>query len=112
MLTDVAKISFNGRINRLGYLGHWVGALLVSLGGGFVSGMFSVFPVIGDLVGAVVVMIAVIAAVWIAISGAVKRFHDLGQSGWMSLLGLVPFIGVLVWLYLLLMPGNEYNNEY
>ena len=32
---------------------------------------------------------------------AVGRFHDIGLSGWWSLLFLVPIVNVVVWLYLL-----------
>jgi uncharacterized membrane protein YhaH (DUF805 family) len=36
---------------------------------------------------------------------AVGRFHDIGLSGWWSLLLLVPVVNVIVWLYLLFKPG-------
>jgi hypothetical protein len=36
---------------------------------------------------------------------AVGRFHDIGVSGWWSLLLLVPIINVIIWLYLLFKPG-------
>lgn len=48
---------------------------------------------------------------WFAI--AVKRFHDRDQSGWWSLIGLVPLIGQ-VWLLVVLgfLKGSEGDNRF
>lgn len=43
---------------------------------------------------------------------AVKRFHDLGKSGWFSLLLFLPLLNVFVFLYLLLFPGKEAPTPY
>ena len=45
-------------------------------------------------------------------SVVVRRLHDLGKSGWMILIGLIPFVGG-VWLFvLMLMEGQKGENEY
>ena len=36
---------------------------------------------------------------------AVGRFHDIGSSGWWSLLLLVPVVNLIVWAYLLFAPS-------
>lgn len=42
----------------------------------------------------------------------VRRLHDIGKSGWMALVGLIPFIGG-IWLFVLLvLKGEEDENEY
>lgn len=53
---------------------------------------------------------------WVA---DIKRLHDTGHSGWLSvfrLVGGIPYIGwimVLVyWLYLLIASGNQHENQY
>ena len=53
---------------------------------------------------------------WVA---DIKRLHDTGHSGWLSvfrLVGGIPYIGwimVLVyWLYLLIASGNQHTNQY
>lgn len=43
----------------------------------------------------------------------VRRLHDVGKSGWMCLIGLIPIIGA-IWLFVLIvtdsMPGeNQYG---
>ncbi|QXO15563.1 DUF805 domain-containing protein [Vibrio ostreae] len=42
----------------------------------------------------------------------VRRLHDLGHSGWWSLVFLVPAIGVLILLVLMLLPGEKQANQY
>lgn len=39
----------------------------------------------------------------------IKRCHDFGSSGWLSLIVLIPLIG---FLYLLLYPGVAGTNQY
>lgn len=37
----------------------------------------------------------------------VARLHDTGSSGWWSLLLFVPFVNLVVWIYLLVAPSAE-----
>lgn len=41
-----------------------------------------------------------------------RRFHDLGQSGWFTLLTLIPFIGLIVTIYLAIKKGDSGVNSY
>lgn len=47
-----------------------------------------------------------------ALAVAVRRLHDIGKSGWMILIGLIPFIGGIWLLVLFVTEGNEGENEY
>lgn len=47
--------------------------------------------------------------VWII--AHIRRLHDCGQSGWIVLLLLVPFIGFFLLLYLMLAPGAVQDRE-
>ena len=42
-----------------------------------------------------------IVAAWIALALQIKRWHDLGKTGWLALLNLVPGIGTLISLVVL-----------
>ena len=41
----------------------------------------------------------------------VRRFHDVGKSGWMLLISLIPF-GIIYVIYLLAQKGDEGDNQY
>ena len=42
-----------------------------------------------------------------------KRSHDIGLSGWIQLVGLVPYVGIFALILLLgLMPGNKSANRF
>jgi uncharacterized membrane protein YhaH (DUF805 family) len=42
----------------------------------------------------------------------VRRLHDLDKSGWMLLIGLIPFLGGLYLLFLFAQPGTVGSNKY
>ena len=42
----------------------------------------------------------------------VKRFHDLGMSGWWTVLLLIPLIGTLGWFLLSILPGKKGPNKH
>lgn len=47
-----------------------------------------------------------------ALAVCVRRLHDIGKSGWMVLINLIPFIGFLIFIYLAARQGDEGANEY
>lgn len=44
---------------------------------------------------------------------SVRRLHDVGKSGWWALLGVVPFLGLIVLAFSLMdsAPDNEYGES-
>jgi uncharacterized membrane protein YhaH (DUF805 family) len=40
---------------------------------------------------------------------AVRRLHDQDKAGWFIFLYFVPFVGPLIFLILMLMPGTDWN---
>ena len=41
-----------------------------------------------------------------------RRLHDIGKSGWLQLLGLIPLIGFIIMIYFWAQPGQPEENEY
>jgi len=41
-----------------------------------------------------------------------RRLHDIGKSGWLQLLGLIPIIGWLILIYWAAQPGETGSNKY
>jgi uncharacterized membrane protein YhaH (DUF805 family) len=46
------------------------------------------------------------------LSAAVRRLHDTGRSGWWYLIGLVPFVGIIILIVFLASVGNPGQNAY
>lgn len=42
---------------------------------------------------------------------AVRRLHDIGKSGWMFLIVLIPFVGA-IWLLVLMVLNSKAENKY
>ena len=60
-----------------------------------------------------ILLLAFVAASFIpALAVQVRRFHDLGKSGWMVLLGFIPLIGAIIVLVFMCMDGTRGENEY
>lgn len=47
-----------------------------------------------------------------SIAVAVRRLHDVGKSGWMLLISLIPLVGAIWLLVLMLQEGNNGSNKY
>ena len=43
---------------------------------------------------------------------AARRLHDTGKSGWLLLLGLIPFVGFIIVLLLCIPEGQKADNQY
>ncbi len=59
--------------------------------------------------------IYVIYALIVLIPGiavAIRRLHDIGKSGWMLLVGLIPLAGAIWLLILLVTDSQPGDNEY
>ena len=106
-----------GRIGRLRYLAWTMVLTLVMLGVGSVVAIFAIALIASDstaglIVGGLVVVLLCIAIAVVSIQISVQRLHDIGWSGWLWLLNLVPFIGSFFPFVLMCVPGNTIANRY
>lgn len=88
---------FQGRIDNMNYFWFAIAGLVA----GVVLGMI---PVIG--------WIASLAIGVVGVGATIRRWHDLGQTGWLTLLGFIPFLGLLVLAYLCWKKGATTPNAY
>lgn len=109
--------SFSGRIGRLRYIAYsmaWGLVLLciglVVLGGGalMMGGFEGVMAGLGFGLFAIYGILAQVPSFIVAI----RRANDMDQSGWLSLLLLVPFVNFIFILVLLFAPGTKGSNKY
>ncbi|MBF6027213.1 DUF805 domain-containing protein [Pseudomonas sp. P115] len=109
--------TINGRIGRLRYLA-WTLVLTVAMlvaGGIIATAGFAVAtasPTAGIILGSLLGFALCIAIVVVSVQIGVQRLHDLGWSGWLYLLNLVPLVNSIFPLLLLVMPGNPGANQY
>ncbi|NER60639.1 DUF805 domain-containing protein [Pseudomonas sp. MAFF212428] len=102
-------MSVRGRIGRVRLLA-W-SLLLVAAGVGSVLLFALMSSLAKDLAGAIVPIL--LAAKILSLVFVARRMNDLGLNGWYSLLTLIPYyIGNLIFLALLLLPGNRASNRY
>ena len=82
----------------------------------FVCALFSyISPESGTLsVGLGLTVLAILSLgliiPWIA--ATVRRLHDIGWSGWIALIGLLPFVGLPVLLVIMAWPGQQGVNRF
>jgi len=102
--------NFDGRARRMEYWMFQLINLLFSLGlllVGLLLGLgFGAFPF---------AFISIIYAIGIfipSIAVTVRRLHDTGKSGWVILLGFIPFVGAIILLVFLLSDSTYGTNQY
>jgi uncharacterized membrane protein YhaH (DUF805 family) len=102
---------FGGRLNRISFFLAWaymalyfvVAGVLVALGGNS-----SIMSIIGIVLG----IIGVLFFILVSISAYIRRLHDLGKPGILTLITLVPIISFLFYLYLVFASGTQGSNQY
>ena len=114
-MTILSKIyTTQGRLNRLAYLKYMLILALVAGLSVFVMSSMATF-LTGDPNGALVKMITLI---WAVAAGAgnfmlmIRRLHDLGRSGWFSIIAVVPVVGTIFSIYLFCAAGQVGRNKY
>ncbi|OPK06734.1 MULTISPECIES: DUF805 domain-containing protein [unclassified Pseudomonas] len=109
--------SFDGRIGRLRYLAWTMVLMLVTFG---ISAMLVFFGLTlistdssaGLILGGLLAFTLIVVFGFISIQFSVQRLHDIGWSGWLWLLTLVPIVGSFFPFVMMLMPGNHTANRY
>jgi uncharacterized membrane protein YhaH (DUF805 family) len=112
-----SSLSASGRFGRLSYLG-W--NMLIMICFMFLGIIFAVIlPAFKNssanflvyiLVGLFVILY--IAFIYYTIILTIRRLHDRNQSGWLSLLIIVPLINLFFFIYLSCAKGDEHSNNY
>lgn len=107
--SELKVLGVSGRIGRVRYLG-WLMAMTlcfipIMLIGTGIAAMSSTLAIL-------VLGIVSIAAVVIGIFIGVQRLHDIGWSGWLLLVHLVPVVGSVFALLMLIIPGTQGVNRY
>ena len=91
-------VDFEGRAGRKEF---WT-FILVNL---VISALLANFlPYLGSLFS--------LAIIVPSIAVSVRRLHDVGQSGWLLLVGLIPLVGLIILIYFYVQESQAGTNEY
>ena len=114
-LYEPTIFSFNGRLGRLRYLAYSIGLMFLLM-----LVMMPIMGLSGFMAGdggmSVLAIVAIIAfyavATVLSVMFGKRRLNDLNRNGWWLLLSLVPFVNLLLGIYMFFFPGSEDSNEY
>jgi uncharacterized membrane protein YhaH (DUF805 family) len=106
---ELKVFTLHGRIGRLRYLA-WTMVLTFVLMTGLTFCTLLLHK--GGLVSAFLSMVFWVGAVVVGIQISVQRLHDIGWSGWLVLLNLVPFVNSVFALIMMLAPGTPGVSQY
>lgn len=108
-----------GRLNRWAYFVTGIKLFLMSLIPYIVLGISAAMLGAGSgaanvlglilLLPSLVLILPFIAA---SLMLEIRRCHDLGHSGWIILIGFIPYVNILFYLYILFCPGTKGYNQY
>ena len=118
--THPSNLSANGRFGRLAYLG-WnmlmgvviigIAILLAILIPNFDQQITNPSPVL-IIAMAIIGLVFYIALIYYSFIFTIRRLHDRNQSGWLSLLMLVPLVNFILFIYLSCAKGDAAANNY
>ena len=89
---------FNGRAARPEFWWFVLAQIVVS----FILNM--ILPIVGSLFS--------LAMLVPSLAVGARRLHDIGKSGWLQLLGLIPVLGWILLIYWAAQPGESGANQY
>lgn len=98
--------TFNGRASRSAYWWYAFALIIASIVLGAIAGAT------GSTAFLLLVYIVLLVASLSALSLGVRRLHDSGKSGWLLLLGIIPFFGGIILLIFMCLPGNPGPNQF
>lgn len=102
MIVTQKYFCFEGRAGRKEFWMWILAAFIVN----FILGL------IPGKVGMIISAIFSLAILLPSLGVTARRLHDTGKSGWMQLLGLIPFVGALIVLILCIPEGSKESNAY
>ena len=107
--------SLSGRLGRLRFLAYSMGLyclaflpLIIILPGIMTDSQNTTMPGVISLVTGVITIIVAIGAVIFTR----RRLNDLNRSGWWQLIGIIPIINLIFYLYLLFFSGEKDANRF
>lgn len=106
---ELNTFTTDGRIGRLRYLAWSMVLMLACLP------LFAVaagFFAVSEIFGGLLMVVVGIAVAVVGIMFGVQRLHDIGWTGWLLLVTLVPIVGGVFSLLMFIIPGSTEANRF
>lgn len=106
---ELKAFTTDGRIGRLRYLAWSMVMVFACLPlFGIAAGVMAA----SEILGGILIVVLGIAAMVVGIMFGVQRLHDIGWSGWLLLVTLVPVVGGVFSLLMFIIPGSTEANRF
>ncbi|RZJ51183.1 MAG: DUF805 domain-containing protein [Flavobacterium sp.] len=103
--------NFNGRARRKEYWMFCLASLIISVILGIIDYMCGTNIIMNGQLGIIRISYSLLVLIP-GIALGVRRLHDVGKSGWLSLVIFIPLIGALWLLILACTEGEKGPNQY
>ena len=106
--------SMNQRIGRLRYLTYIIVPYFISIFGLNLSSYFLSPEILKENRELIIIVILIIMLLNFSslMISSVRRLHDLNHSGWFVITMIIPFIGLITFIYLVFFAGTKGNNNF
>ncbi len=108
---------FSGRIGRLKLLAYGIWTFFITIAIAFIvsTALTFILPLgkaldIASIILAIIIYVPPIIFVWVIYP--IRQLNDLGKTGWLVLMMLIPIVNVVFYLYLLFAKGDPKENKY
>lgn len=106
---DLRPFGVEGRIGRLRYLAWSISLMAAAMA---VFGVVAIGFQLSEVFGAIIGVLALVAMAVVSVQIGVQRLHDIGWSGWLLLVNLVPVVGSVFSIIMLVVPGSTAANRF
>ncbi|MGE8497690.1 MAG: DUF805 domain-containing protein [Pseudomonas sp.] len=106
---ELKVFSISGRIGRLRYLAWFMANLLVFIG---LMGLTGIIAGISPEIGGGLTVILSLAVIVVSVLIVIHRLHDIGWTGWLWPLILIPLVQLVFSILLMVIPGTKGANRY
>ena len=98
-------VDFQSRTSRPGFWWVFLYQLVVYV-------IIAALSAVSAGLGAVLITLWGLAHIVPSIAITVRRLHDSGKTGWLALIWFVPFVGWLIVLVMMVLPGDDGTNNW
>jgi uncharacterized membrane protein YhaH (DUF805 family) len=92
---------FSGRAARPEFWWFILAQVVVGL-------VINIVPFIGQVLG----LLFSLAMIVPSLAAGARRLHDIGKTGWLQLIALIPLVGWILLIYWYVQPGNPASNQF